>query len=79
MVDLLEHGAALQSALNRLRKWAWMNLAFSKGKCKLLQLGWNSCVQHYTVRALWLESSFAEHQARKGAKDLRAGLIKCRG
>lgn len=67
-VDLLEPRAALQSALNRVKKWAWMNLAFSKGKCKSLQLGWNNFMQCYTVRAVWLESSFAEHQAKKGAK-----------
>lgn len=66
VIYLLERRAAIQSALNRLKKWAQRNLALSKGKCKFLQLGWNSPMQHYTLRTAWLESSFAEHQDKKG-------------
>ena len=68
VVNLLGHRTAIQSAFSRLKKWAQRDLAFSKGKCKFLRLGWNNPVQHYTLRTVWLEISFAEHQDKKGAE-----------
>ena len=52
--------SAIQRDLNRWEKWADSNIKFSKGKCKSLHLGRNNSIDHYTVEANWLESSFAE-------------------
>lgn len=41
---------SVQWALNRLEKWADINLMkFNKGKCKILHLAWNNPIQYYRL------------------------------
>ncbi|KAK4829005.1 hypothetical protein QYF61_001761 [Mycteria americana] len=61
VADTPESCAAIQRDIDRLEKWADRNLMmFNKESCKVLHLGRNNPKHQNTLRATWLESSFAE-------------------
>ncbi|GAB0182985.1 mitochondrial enolase superfamily member 1 [Grus japonensis] len=60
VADTPEGCAAFQRDLERLESWADRNIRqFSKGKCKVLQLGRNNPRHQYMLGADQLESSLA--------------------
>ena len=60
-VDTVEGRAAIQMDLNRLERWAKVNLMrFNTAKCKVLQLGWRNLRQIYRLEGAILESSSSE-------------------
>ena len=58
--DTAEDHAAIQRDLDRLEKWVDRNIMkLNKEKCKVLHLRRNNLRHQYTLRAVWLESSFS--------------------
>ena len=61
MVDTVEGRDAIQRDLNRLKRWAWVNLMrFNTAKYKDLHLGRRNPVHLYRLEEAVLESSSAE-------------------
>ena len=61
MVGTVEGRDAIQSDLNRLERWAWVNLmGFNTAKCKVLHLGGRKARHIYRLEGTVLKSSPAE-------------------
>jgi len=61
VVNTLEGREAIQRDLDRLERWACVNLMkFNKAKCEVLHLGWCKLKHKYRLGREWIESGSEE-------------------
>ena len=61
MADTLEGRDTIQRDLDRLQRWARVNLMkFNKAKYKVLHIGWGNPKNKYGLGGEWIESSSEE-------------------
>jgi len=64
-VDMLEGRDAIQRDLDRLERWARLNLIkFNKARCKTPHMGWGNPEHKYRLGREWIESSSEEKNLR---------------